>query len=214
MLRSACPEVEKSQTSKVGVHADQPLSSGSMELVFLGTRGEIEKRTRRHQRHSALLVRCRRARIMVDCGADWRRRLARLAPSAIVLTHGHPDHAFGLAGGAPCPVYATRETWSLIDRYPVTSRRFVTVGKPFSIEGVRFEPFAVQHSRRAPAVGYRVTVELHIDLLCAGRDCHPASSTGTARCPALYRRRREPRATDRAAKKRQAHRPYDDARTA
>jgi phosphoribosyl 1,2-cyclic phosphodiesterase len=137
--------------------AARPLSSGRMELVFLGTRGEIEQRTRRHGRHSALLLRCGRARIMIDCGADWRGRLAQVAPGAILLTHGHPDHAFGLADGAPCPVYATRETWRLIARYPVACRRTVAVGKAFSISGLGFEAFAVTHSRRAPAVGYRIT---------------------------------------------------------
>jgi glyoxylase-like metal-dependent hydrolase (beta-lactamase superfamily II) len=49
---------------------------------------------------------------MIDCGADWLARLKAVAPSAIVITHAHPDHAFGLARGAPCPVYATAETWS------------------------------------------------------------------------------------------------------
>jgi phosphoribosyl 1,2-cyclic phosphodiesterase len=151
------PSLAKSRASKAGSHAAQLLSSASLELGFLGTRGGIEMRTRRHRRHSALLLRCGQARIMVDCGADWRGRVARLAPSAIVLTHGHPDHAFGLADGVPCPVYATKETWRLIERYPVARRRVVSVGEPFSVSGVRFEAFAVEHSMRAPAVGYRIT---------------------------------------------------------
>ncbi len=94
---------------------------------------------------------------MVDCGADWRGRVARLAPSAIVLTHGHPDHAFGLADGVACPVYATKETWRLIERYPLDRRHIVSTGKPLSISGVGFEAFSVEHSMRAPAVGYRIT---------------------------------------------------------
>ncbi len=137
--------------------AARPLSRGRMELVFLGTRGEIERRSRWHGRHSALLLHHGRARIMIDCGADWRGRLAQVAPSAILLTHGHPDHAFGLADGAPCPVYATRETWRLIARYPILRRRIVAVAKPFSISGLRFKSFAVTHSLRAPTVGYRIT---------------------------------------------------------
>ncbi len=85
-----------------------------MRLRFLGTRGEIEARTRRHRRHSVLLVGYGRREVMIDCGLDWRKGLARLRPSAIILTHAHPDHAAGLRDGAPCPVYATEETWSAI----------------------------------------------------------------------------------------------------
>jgi phosphoribosyl 1,2-cyclic phosphodiesterase len=138
-------------------NAAQPLPSGAVELVFLGTRGEIDLRTRHHRRHSALLLRHGRARIMVDCGADWRGRVKRLAPTAIVLTHGHPDHAFGLADGVNCPVYATRATWRVARHYPIARRRVVAAGRPFSISGLRFEAFPVAHSRRAPAVGYRIT---------------------------------------------------------
>lgn len=157
MMQINRPSVTKYRASRARIPAERPPASGSIELVFLGTRGEIERRTRRHWRHSALLLRYGRARIMVDCGADWRRRVARLAPSAIVLTHGHPDHAFGLADGVRCPVYATKETWKLIERYPVTRRGVVSVGEPLAIEGICFEAFSVEHSTRAPAVGYRIT---------------------------------------------------------
>ncbi len=87
-----------------------------VELTFLGTRGEIKLRSRRHQRHSALLVEHEDARIMIDCGADWLGRLHGIAPTAIVLTHAHLDHAGGLAQGAPCPVYATSETRTFVER--------------------------------------------------------------------------------------------------
>jgi phosphoribosyl 1,2-cyclic phosphodiesterase len=94
---------------------------------------------------------------MIDCGADWLKAFKSVSPTAIVLTHGHPDHAFGLALGAPCSVYATEETWSLIARYPIKDRRLVKARVPFAIGGVTFEAFPVQHSIRAPAVGYRVS---------------------------------------------------------
>ena len=132
-------------------------------LTFLGTRGEIALRSRRHYRHSALLVRHGAARIMVDCGADWRGRLGAVAPTAIVLTHAHPDHAAGLAEGAPCSVYATATTLALLARYPIAHRRKVPLGRPVRIGGVSFRAFPVQHSIRAPAVGYRIRI--------AGRSC-------------------------------------------
>ncbi|HEU4476253.1 MAG TPA: MBL fold metallo-hydrolase [Methyloceanibacter sp.] len=133
------------------------MRTATIELIFLGTRGEIRARSRRHRRHSALLIRRGSARIMIDCGADWLKAVKRVAPTAIVLTHAHADHAFGLAHGAPCPVYATEEIWSIISRFPIDDRRVVKPRVPFAIGGVPFEAFAVQHSLRAPAVGYRVS---------------------------------------------------------
>jgi phosphoribosyl 1,2-cyclic phosphodiesterase len=73
-----------------------------------------------------------------------------------VLTHAHPDHAGGLAEGAPCPVYATNDTWDLIDRFPIEDRHTLALNKSMLIEGIRFKAVPVEHSIRAPAVGYRV----------------------------------------------------------
>jgi len=96
---------------------------------------------------------------MVDCGKDWQRRLWKVAPTSIVLTHAHADHAWGLVEGAPCPVYATIATWALIDRFPICDRREMPTQKSVMIGGVRFRACPVQHSIRAPAVGYRVSAE-------------------------------------------------------
>lgn len=129
----------------------------AMKLTFLGTRGNIEAKTARHRYHSALLVGYYDARVMIDAGADWRGRLDAIAPDAIILTHAHPDHAWGLKDGAPCPVYATDVTWDAIDDYPIEERHPVAPRTPFALGDVTFEAFRVDHSTRAPAVGYRIT---------------------------------------------------------
>jgi phosphoribosyl 1,2-cyclic phosphodiesterase len=94
---------------------------------------------------------------MIDCGTDWLGRLRAIAPTAILLTHAHPDHASGLAEGAPCPVYATKKTLDLLHHYPIHDRHRLVPRKSITIGGVKFEAFPVQHSIRAPAVGYRVS---------------------------------------------------------
>jgi phosphoribosyl 1,2-cyclic phosphodiesterase len=127
-----------------------------VKLTFLGTRGAIEARSRRHRRHSALLIAYRGSRVMVDCGADWRGRLADVNPDAIVLTHAHQDHAYGLKDGAPCPVHATAVTWEAIDAFPVETRATVRPRERFEVAGIGFAFFPVQHSTRAPAGGYRI----------------------------------------------------------
>jgi phosphoribosyl 1,2-cyclic phosphodiesterase len=128
----------------------------SLELTFLGTRGEIKVHSRLHRRHSALLIRRKDARIMIDCGADWLGRLRAIAPTAIVLTHAHRDQVGGLADGAPCPVYATRRTLELLRNFPIRDRREIPPQMPIVIDGVAFTAHPVEHSIRAPAVGYRI----------------------------------------------------------
>jgi phosphoribosyl 1,2-cyclic phosphodiesterase len=128
-----------------------------MKLKFLGTRGEIEKRTRRHRMHTSLMVSYRGADVMIDCGLDWLVKFERLHPSAIVLTHAHPDHAWGLREGAHCPVHAPQETWRELRYYPVKDRRLIKERTPTKICGITFEAFPVEHSILAPAVGYRVS---------------------------------------------------------
>ena len=126
-------------------------------LTFLGTRGEIEIRSRWHKWHSALLIEHGDARIMIDCGADWLGRLRAISPTAVVLTHAHVDHAAGLAHGAPCPVYATKETLRLLRRFPLGDRHTMPLRKTVAIGGLKFTAYPVRHSIRAPAVGYRVS---------------------------------------------------------
>jgi phosphoribosyl 1,2-cyclic phosphodiesterase len=128
-----------------------------MKLTFLGTRGEIKARTRRHRMHTSLLVSHRRARVMIDCGLDWLEKFERLRPSAIVLTHAHPDHAWGLKHGAPCPVYAPKAAWQELRHYPIKDRHVIKERTPTKIYGIAFESFPVEHSILSPAVGYRVS---------------------------------------------------------
>lgn len=128
-----------------------------MKLTFLGTRGEIDARTTEHTMHTSLLVAHRGRRVMIDCGADWLGKLPSPPPHAIVITHAHPDHAWGLKEGAPCPVYAMEFAWRDMSGYPLDDRHVVQPRQPFAIGGITFEAFPVAHSTRCPAVGYRVT---------------------------------------------------------
>jgi phosphoribosyl 1,2-cyclic phosphodiesterase len=53
-------------------------------------------------------------------------------------------------------VYATSETLALLRRFLIQDPRPIAVRTPERIDELRFEAFPVEHSMRAPAVGYRI----------------------------------------------------------
>jgi len=107
--------------------------------------------------HTSLIVSYRGAKVMIDCGQDWLGKFEPLHPGAIVLTHAHPDHAWGLKNGAPCPVHAPQKTWHTLKRYDIHDRHLIEERTPTKICGIHFEAFPVEHSILAPAVAYRVS---------------------------------------------------------
>jgi phosphoribosyl 1,2-cyclic phosphodiesterase len=62
-----------------------------------------------------------------------------------------------LQHGAPCPVFAPEKTWQSLEHYPIENPKLIKELTPIRICGITFEAFPVEHSIRAPAVGYRVT---------------------------------------------------------
>jgi phosphoribosyl 1,2-cyclic phosphodiesterase len=95
--------------------------------------------------------------VTIDCGEDWLGHLEDLDAGTFLITHAHPDHAGGLAKGAPCPVHATREAWEILEDYPIEERVTVRPRRSFTLGELTVEAFPVAHSTRAPAVGYRIS---------------------------------------------------------
>jgi ribonuclease BN (tRNA processing enzyme) len=131
------------------------------KLTFLGTRGYIKPSSKQHRMETSLLITYKRQRIMIDCGESWESKFTALSPHHIILTHAHEDHAFGLKGGTPCPVWGTRETWKKIAHFPIEKdkRHILKRNVPTKIGGVTFIAYSVIHSHLAPAVGFRIQIE-------------------------------------------------------
>jgi phosphoribosyl 1,2-cyclic phosphodiesterase len=128
-----------------------------MKLTFLGTRALTEKGSPHHHFNSALLIREGKTNLLVDCGSDWCGSIQELRPQAIILTHAHPDHADGLKDGAPCPVYATQETWERLEAYPVGEKYLILPETPIHIGELTVAAIPLHHSERAPSVGFRLS---------------------------------------------------------
>jgi phosphoribosyl 1,2-cyclic phosphodiesterase len=107
--------------------------------------------------HSSTMVSYHGKRVVLDCGAEWLGKVGEWNIEAVVVTHAHPDHAQGLEEGAPCPVYATERAWEGMEDFHIHDRRVLAPREPTEIAGIGFEAFPVDHSSRAPAVGYRIS---------------------------------------------------------
>ncbi len=118
------------------------------------------------------------ARLLVDCGPDFREQMLRLSDfrqiDGVLITHEHYDHVGGLDDLRPfcrfgeIPLYAegytgndlrTRMPYCLMEQsYPGVPRIYlqdVAAGKPFYVRQTEVLPFRVMHGR-LPILGYRI----------------------------------------------------------
>jgi phosphoribosyl 1,2-cyclic phosphodiesterase len=121
-----------------------------MEITFLGTRGGIKIKSQKHLRHTITMFEFGRKRILIDTGLDWLKKIKKFDVDGILITHAHSDHVGGLKNGAPCPVYATQEVWNEIDNWPIEHKVVIKEYEMFNVGQFHIEPFAVEHSLRAP----------------------------------------------------------------
>lgn len=127
------------------------------KLVFLGTKGEIEESSGKHQYHSSLLLISEGVKLLIDYGVLHQYCLEEIKPEAILITHAHPDHYVWLEEEVKTeiPVYLTRETLDYGEFRPGNSK-IIKPGEEFTIEPFKCLPYQVIHSIRCPAVGYKI----------------------------------------------------------
>jgi len=129
-------------------------------------------------RGNTAIVESSKARILVDAGISCRETFKRLkslgldphAISAILITHEHSDHVYGLATLArklKVPVFMTSPThqaWarSLRDESgetpEVAKLEIFSAGRPFQIADITVTPFTIPHDAADP-VGFTFRAE-------------------------------------------------------
>ena len=131
----------------------------------------------RRTRTSAM-VELPEGRILIDASIDLRQQALRegiASLDAVLLTHGHADHVFGLDDvrmfnfrqERSMPIYGNRGTltdvartfWYVFDESPTASSRpqltLTEVSGPFTLGGARIQPIPVLHGT-VPILGYRI----------------------------------------------------------
>jgi len=127
------------------------------ELIFLGTRGNIQEHNDKHFYHSSLLIKEADYCIQVDFGRLHRYELSEIKPDALLITHAHPDHYIWLERdyNTSVPVYLTVDSLNCSKFQPFDTR-IISEAHSFQLRGFRITPYEVMHSLRCPTVGFRI----------------------------------------------------------
>ncbi|MCD8030415.1 MAG: MBL fold metallo-hydrolase [Bacteroides sp.] len=132
---------------------------------------------RDHRLRTSALVETEDARILIDCGPDFRQQMLPLPfekLDAVLLTHEHYDHVGGVDDLRPfcrfgeIPVYAEKVTADRLrtrlpycfaeHRYPGVPAillRSIEIGEPFEINTTQVIPLRAMHGK-LPIVGFRI----------------------------------------------------------
>lgn len=128
-----------------------------MNIIFLGTKGEIEESSKKHKYHSSTLITYKNFKLLVDYGEIQKYSLEKIKPDAILITHAHPDHYVWTLkeNKTKIPVYLTKET---LDYGKFKPKNYIIIksNKKFRINGLSILPYKVLHSIKCPAVGFKI----------------------------------------------------------
>lgn len=135
-----------------------------MNIMFLGTKGYIKTSSPAHKYHTSTLFTYKKTTLLIDCGLDWlsqKELLKNYAIDAILITHAHPDHAWGLKEGTFAPIYASPETIDLIKHFPINKQsiHIMQPNRTIKIGDITITRYNIEHSIRCPASSFMIEAD-------------------------------------------------------
>jgi ribonuclease BN (tRNA processing enzyme) len=127
-----------------------------MRLHFYGTKGYVEEESEAHRGHSAFVLESEGFRLLCDFGQNREGMLAKIAPDAILVSHAHPDHSWGLKEGTDLPVHASAVTHQILRDLPIPRREVLEPRRAAKVGPFRVTTYPVVHSVRCPCVASRI----------------------------------------------------------
>jgi len=118
-----------------------------MKLVFLGTRGEIERWNKYHTKQTGMILVYRRQKYLFDCGRGID--INRVKPDYVIVTHGHPDHSRGLQ-----EFTGIIHTHRKCDFKHKGTFKYLKLRTRNKVGNLWITPIPVSHSIRYPTCGY------------------------------------------------------------
>lgn len=122
--------------------------------------------------NSSIMITYQDRNVLIDCGRDFRYQALReniKTLEGVLITHTHGDHTQGLDEirlfkkfrERPCPVYGRPDHLDYLKEYPfhylfdpnaqvgggLAKLDMIGVEKPFTVNGILFEPLEVLHGR-------------------------------------------------------------------